>query len=38
MTSVACAVGPNVTTSSTLFPFQNVVFWNLFEILAEEII
>jgi hypothetical protein len=38
MTSVACAVGPNVTTSSTDFSFPNPVFWNLFEFLAAEII
>jgi hypothetical protein len=25
---VACAVGPSVTTSSTDFCFQNLVFWN----------
>jgi len=30
-TSVACAVGSSVTTSSTDFSFQNLVFWNLFE-------
>jgi hypothetical protein len=29
--SVACAIGPSVTTSSTDFSFQNLVFWNLFE-------
>jgi hypothetical protein len=29
--SVACAVGPSVTTSSTDFSFQNLVFKNLFE-------
>jgi hypothetical protein len=34
---VACAVGPSVTTSSTDFSFQNLVFWNLFEFLAAEI-
>ncbi len=37
MTSVACAVGPSVTTSSTDFSFQNLVFWNLFEFSAAEI-
>jgi len=26
LTSVACAVGPSVTTSSTDFSFQNLVF------------
>jgi hypothetical protein len=36
-TSVACAVGPSVTTSSTDFFFQNLVFCNLFEFLAAEI-
>jgi hypothetical protein len=29
-TNVACAIGPSVTTSSIEFPFQNLVFWNLF--------
>ncbi len=37
VTSVACAVGPSVTTSSTDFSFQNLVFWNLFEFSAAEI-
>jgi len=37
ITSVACAVGPSVTTSSTDFSFQNLVFWNLFESSAVEI-
>jgi len=37
VTTVACAVGPCVTTSSTDFSFQNLVFWNLFEILVIEI-
>ncbi len=37
ITSVACAVGPSVTMSSTIFSFQNLVFWNLFEFLAAEI-
>ncbi len=36
-TSVACAVGPSVTTSSTDFSFQNLMFWNLFEFSAAEI-
>jgi hypothetical protein len=36
-TSVACAVGPSVTTSSTDFSSQNLVFWNLFEFSAAEI-
>ncbi len=36
-TSVACGVGPSVTTSSTDFSFQNAVFWNLFEFSAAEI-
>jgi hypothetical protein len=35
--SVACAIGPSVTTSSTDFSFQNLVFWNLFEFSAAEI-
>jgi hypothetical protein len=35
--SGACAVGPSVTTSSTDFSFQNLVFWNLFEFLAAKI-
>ncbi len=29
--SVAYAIGPSVTTSSTDFSFQNLVFCNLFE-------
>ncbi len=37
ITSVACAVGPSVTMSSTDFSFQNLVFWNLFEFSAAEI-
>jgi len=37
LTSVACLVGPSVTTSSTDFSFQNLVFWNLFEFSAAEI-
>jgi hypothetical protein len=36
-TSVTCAVGPSVATSSTDFFFQNVVLWNLFEFLAAQI-
>jgi hypothetical protein len=36
-TSVACAVGPSVPTSSTDFLSQNLVFWNLFEFSAAEI-
>ncbi len=36
-TSVACAVGPSVTMSSTDFSFQNMTFWNLFEFSAVEI-
>jgi hypothetical protein len=37
MTSVACAIGPSVTTSSTDFSFQNLVFWNLFEFSVTKI-
>jgi hypothetical protein len=36
-TSVARAVGASVTTSSTDFSFQDLVFWNLFEFSAAEI-
>ncbi len=36
-TSVACAIGPSVTTSSTDFSFQNLIFWNLFEFSVAEI-
>ncbi len=36
-TSVASAVGPSVTTSSTDFSFQNLVFGNLFELSVAEI-
>ncbi len=37
-TSVACAVGPSVSTSSTDFSFQNLVFfWNFFEFSVAEI-
>ncbi len=32
--SVACAVGPSLTTSSTDFSFQNLFFWNLFWIFS----
>ncbi len=35
--SVAYAVGPSVTMSSTDFSFQNLVFWNLFEFSSAEI-
>jgi hypothetical protein len=35
--SLACAVGSSVTTSSTDFSFQNLVFWNLFEVSAADI-
>ncbi len=37
ITSVACAVDPSVTMSSTNFSFQNLVFWNLFEFSVAEI-
>jgi hypothetical protein len=37
ITSVACAIGPSVTTSSTDVSFQNLVFWNLFEFSVAEI-
>ncbi len=37
-TSVACAIGPSVTMSSTDFSSQNLVFWNLFEFSEIEII
>jgi hypothetical protein len=36
-TSVACAVGPSVTTISTDFSFQKPGFLNLFELSAAEI-
>jgi hypothetical protein len=36
-TSVACAIGSSVSTSSTDFSFQNLGFWNLFEFSAAEI-
>ncbi len=35
--SVAPAVGPRVTTSSTDFSFQILLFWNLFAFSAAEI-
>jgi len=38
ITSVACAVGSSFTTSSSDFSSQNLVFWNLIEFLAVEII
>jgi hypothetical protein len=34
---VACAISPGVTTYSTDFSFQNLVFWNLFEFSVAEI-
>ncbi len=37
LTSVACAVGPSVTMSSTDFSFQNQIFENLFEFSVAEI-
>jgi hypothetical protein len=37
MTSVANAIGPSVTTSSTDFSLQNLAFWNLLEFLMLEI-
>ncbi len=36
-TSVASAIGPSVTMSSTDFSSQNLVFWNLFEFSEIEI-
>jgi hypothetical protein len=36
-TSVASALGPSVTTSSTEFSFQNLVFWIYFEFSVAEI-
>jgi hypothetical protein len=36
-TSVVCAVGSSVTMSLTEFSFQNLVYWNLFEVLVAEI-
>ncbi len=38
VTIMVCAIDPSVTTSSTDFSFQSVVFWNLFEFLMVEII
>jgi hypothetical protein len=35
--SVASSVGPRVTTFSTDFSFQNLVFWNLFEVSVTEV-
>ncbi len=35
-TGAACAVDTSVTTSSTDFSFQNLVFWNLFKFSAAE--
>jgi hypothetical protein len=35
-TGVACAIGPSVTTSSTDFSFQNLVFRNSIEYSAAE--
>ncbi len=37
VTTVASAIGPSVTMSSTDFSFQNLVFKNLFEFPAAEI-
>jgi hypothetical protein len=36
-TSVACGVGPSVTTSSTQISFGRLVFWNLFEFSVAKI-
>ncbi len=36
-TSVACAVDQSLSTFSTDFSFQNLVFWNLLEFSAAEI-
>jgi hypothetical protein len=36
-TSVACAIGPSVNTSSADFPVQNLVFWNLSESKSYQI-
>jgi hypothetical protein len=33
---LACAIGPSVTTFSSDFSFQNLVFWNLFEVSLAE--
>jgi hypothetical protein len=35
-TSVAGAIGPSITSSSTDFPFQNLVLGNSFEFSAAE--
>ncbi len=35
--SMACALGPSVTTSSTDFSFSKPGFWELFEFSAAEI-
>ncbi len=37
LTSVASVVGPSVTTFSTDFSIQSLVFWNLFEFSAADI-
>jgi hypothetical protein len=36
-TSLASAIGPSVTKSSSDFSFQNLVFWNLFEFSVAEV-
>ncbi len=36
-TSVACAIGPSVTTTLADFSFQNLVFWNLLEFPVAKI-
>jgi hypothetical protein len=36
-TSLACAIGPSVTTPLTDFSFQNMAFWNLFEFSVAKI-
>jgi len=33
---VTCTIGPSVTTSSTDFCFQNLVFWKLFEFSVQK--
>ncbi len=35
-TSTACAVGPSVTTSSTDFSFQNLIFWEFIWIFSSS--
>jgi hypothetical protein len=35
--SVACTVSPSITTFSTDYSFQNLVFWNLFEFSVAEV-